>query len=224
MRPVSFLLKLIGLATVVCVVGGAILLGLAGYWLTSDDDPEKADAVVVLAGDFSRPLYAADLYHEGYAPLIYFSNPPVRRQTLLLRRAGIPMPRHAEIFRRMLIQKGVPGQAIRIYGENVISTAEEAEALARVLGDAPVKLLLVTSPYHVRRAKLTFERALPNAEVLALGTAYEDFPRKWWTDRDAAIDVVLEFAKFMHYLIGGRFRYSERPQQNDTELDTAPGG
>ena len=224
MRPFSFLLKLIGLVTVVCVAGGAILLGLAGYWLTSDDDPEKADAVVVLAGGFARPLYAADLYLEGYVPYVYFANPPLSEKTLLLRRAGVPMPRHAEVYRRLLLDKGVPGRDMRIYGENVISTAEEAEALARVLGDAQVKLLLVTSPYHVRRAKLTFERALPNAEILALGTPYEEFPRRWWTSRTAAVDVVLETAKFIHYLVGGRFRYADQPKLHEPQLDTTPGG
>jgi uncharacterized SAM-binding protein YcdF (DUF218 family) len=65
----------------------------------------------------------------------------------------------------------------------------------------------------VRRAKLIFERALPEAEILALGTPYEDFPRKWWADRGAALQVVLECAKFVHYLIGGRFRYAEQQEQ-----------
>lgn len=224
MRPVSLLLKLIGLATILATVLGAAGLLLAGYWLAADDEPRKADAIVVLAGDYSRPLYAADLYLEGYAPLVYFADPPLQDKDLLLRRAGVPMPRQAEVFRRLLIGKGVPGEDIRIYGRDVASTAEEAEALARALGGGPVRILLVTSPYHVRRAKLIVKRALPNAAVTALGTPYEDFPKNWWADRKASINVVLECSKFLYYLVGGRFRHDGGQAQPSAPLDTAPNG
>lgn len=224
MSPVSSMLKFIGLITVLFVTTTAMALGLAGYWLTMDDEPKKADAIVVLAGGYARPLYAADLYLEGYAPLIYLSDPPDSPNTLLLGRAGVPMPRHAEIYRRLLIGKGVPGKAIRIYGRDAVSTVEEAEALSKVLGDRPVSFLLVTSPYHVRRAKLIFERAMPAADISVLGTPYEEFPRNWWTDREAAINVVLECAKFTYYLLGGRFRHQENAEPDASRMDTGPSG
>lgn len=224
MKAGSFILKSIGLVTVLAALTGVIVLALAGYWLTSDDEPKKADAIVVLAGSYARPLYAADLYLEGHAPVVYLSDPPVTENTLLLRRAGVDMPRHSEVYRRLLIDKGVPGQAIRVYGENVISTAEEAEALGKILGRGPVSILLVTSPVHVRRAKLVFERALPKAEIYTLATPYENFPRNWWSDRGAAIDVVLECIKFVHYLAGGRFRYEEPAGPEPARMDTPSGG
>jgi uncharacterized SAM-binding protein YcdF (DUF218 family) len=224
MRPLSLLLKLIGLVTVLGTVLGAAGLLLAGYWLAADDEPHKADAIVVLAGDFGRPLYAADLYLEGYAPLVFLADPPLQRKTEILRQADVPMPRHAEVYRRLLVKKGVPGEDIRIYGRNVTSTAEEAEALADVLGDAPMRILLVTSPYHVRRAKFIVQRTLPNARITALGSPYEDFPKRWWADRQAAINVVLECAKFAYYLAGGRFRYGDGQDQTPPAVDTAPSG
>ena len=70
--------KVIGFVTVFCIFVGGTGIFLAGYWLQAGDEAElskKADAIVVLGGSYFRPLYAADLYNQGFAPVIYVSRP-----------------------------------------------------------------------------------------------------------------------------------------------------
>jgi len=209
MRPlIGSLLKIIGLITILCIVIGGAGLFLAGYWLQAGDEIapfETADAIVVLGGSYFRPLYAADLYNQGVAPLIYVSRPIKRKDRKLLKSVDVNLPPQVEIFRRLLVKRGVPEPAIRFFGESVISTAQEAEALKDLLGNKSKKLVLVTSPYHVRRAKLVFEDSLPKCIILSTGTPYQYFPKEWWRTRESALKVVNETVKTLFYLVGGRF-------------------
>ena len=59
-------------------IGGCLLFSAltvtgfiyAGTFLIAERPPGKADAGFVLAGDFTRASYAADLYQEGFIPRI----------------------------------------------------------------------------------------------------------------------------------------------------------
>lgn len=187
-------------ASTAAVIGALLIAG----WLDEPDAPGRADAIVVLADDPSRAFQAADLYRQGYAGRVYVSVPRVRKSDALLAANGIVLPRSEELFRRVLLARGVPEAAIRTFGRDLSSTRAEAEAVrAELAGSA--KLLVVTSPYHLRRARMIFREALPGRELRFIGSRYEAFPRRWWTDQDAARAVVLETAKLAYSLAGGHF-------------------
>jgi uncharacterized SAM-binding protein YcdF (DUF218 family) len=192
---------------VLAIGGGA---GLAAHWLSNQDQPEKADAILILAGDPSRAFHAADLYASGYADKIYISRPVRLASLRLLDESGVPFPRYEDIDRQVLIRKGVPENAILVLERPSGSTAEEAINTAKLLAGRRARLLLVTSPYHVRRARMVFRDLLPNAELMVVATPYETFPAKWWQSQDAARSVLLEMTKIVFYLAGGKF-YVERP-------------
>jgi hypothetical protein len=42
--------------------------------------------------------------------------------------------------------------------------------------------------------------------VHVVASAYEAFPARWWTEQEAARNVLLESAKIVYYKLGGRFR------------------
>jgi uncharacterized SAM-binding protein YcdF (DUF218 family) len=126
------------------------------------------------------------------------------RETIL-RDLGISVPDAEQYERMILIQKGVTASAIDIFGYGSISTYEEGVALGRYLGSSKPSLLVVTSPYHVRRARMILRNALPNAEVRVLATPYEQFPERWWTSQDAARDLILEITKIAYYSLGGNY-------------------
>ena len=202
------LLKVIGFVTVVCIIAGGVGIFLAGYWLQAGDEVDlskKSDAIVVLGGSYFRPLYAAELYNRGVAPVIYVSRPIERKDRELLKSVGVNLPLQEEVFGRLLQKKGVPGDTIRFFGDSVISTAQEAQALKKELGNQRKTLILVTSPYHVRRAKMVFEDVLPECTILAMGTPYEVFPKKWWSTRQSALKTVNETVKIFFYMLGGQF-------------------
>ena len=184
---------------------GGTALYFAGRWLVLNEPPVKADFIVLLAGDLSRPLYGADLYRQGYATRIAVSRPATAPQTENLRKLGIHLPRQDEQFREVLRRKGVPVNAISIFGDSNLSTVQEAETLREFLDGRPTRLLIVTSPYHTRRVKIVFTRLLPQADIRVLASPYEEFPQQWWTDRNTAVNVVLETAKLLYYYLGGAF-------------------
>jgi uncharacterized SAM-binding protein YcdF (DUF218 family) len=206
-RFVPLFLQAVGFLTILSALVGGLGFCLAGYWLDAGEEPVESDAIVVLSGEFSRPLYAADLYHKGYAPIIYVGRPEIYDQTQNLEEIGVTIVRHEERYEEILVKKNVPKHAIAFFGNRYVSTVEEAESLKRVIGNRPVKLLVITSLYHTRRARAIFRDVLPNAQICTVATPYEDFfKRKWWTDRDSSISVVLETAQTLYYHLGGAFR------------------
>ncbi len=175
-----------------------------GWWIDGADEPENADLIVVLAGLPSRPLYAADLYKKGIASSIWTSRPYRRPDEKNLLDLGVKYQVEEDLNREILEKKGVPKDAIHLYGNGVVSTFEEALALSRATDVVGKKLLLVTSRWHARRARIIFARALPNTTILAAGTPYESFTRQWWKDHILARRVILEAVKALYYTIGGR--------------------
>lgn len=177
-----------------------------GDWLQIDDKPEQADAIIILSGGPLRALYAADLYKQGYAHNIYISK-PIREYTIkMLDDMGIAIPYEEGISRHILIKKGVPDKNIHIFGQSSLSTIEEAETLNRIFKGRKCSLLIVTSPFHVRRSKMIFNDILKSCDLKIVGTPYEPFPKKWWTNQDSARNVILEITKILFYQAGGRFR------------------
>ncbi|MGP1677002.1 MAG: YdcF family protein [Burkholderiales bacterium] len=194
---------LVGLLT--ALAGAALGLGHVADWLSVSDRPQKADAILVLAGSYSRSFQAADLYRQGLARKIYVSVPARDDQFRLLDEAGIAFPREEELMRQVLLKKGVPANAIEYFGKHSISTAEEAQAARALFARRAPRLLVVTSPYHLRRARIIFSDALPAADIRVIATSYEPFPSSWWKDQSAARSVLLELAKITFYQLGGRY-------------------
>lgn len=205
-KILSRVLQAIGLLSLIFLLLGSAGLYFAGRWLVLDEAPAQADWIVLLGGDLSRPLYGADLYQRGYAKRIAVSRTAPPPQTENLRKLGMQLPKQDEQFREVLRRKGVPGNVINLFGDANLSTVQEAETLRELLGDRSVRLLIVTSPYHTRRAKIVFTRLLPQADVRVLASPYETYPQRWWADQTAAVSTLLETAKLLYYYLGGAFR------------------
>lgn len=201
-----FCIRLLGTLTLLSVLLGGAGVYFAGWWLPQDDVPGVAEAIVVLGGSYSRPIYGADLFRRGFADTVYI--PRVQRTDTerLVREAGFVVPRHEEVYHRILTRGRVPSAAIRFFGVDLHSTIAEAEAIAKKLGKDSGRLIVVTSPYHVQRARMIFRDVLPHWNIMVCATPYEVFPEKWWQSQDAARHVVLESAKIIFYLCGGAFR------------------
>ncbi|MBE0615856.1 MAG: YdcF family protein [Burkholderiales bacterium] len=183
----------------------ALGLGYVADWLSVADQAQKADAIVVLGGGYARPFQAADLYRQGLARKIYITAPARRSEESLLDEAGIPFPHEEDVVRQVLMKKGVPAGAIELLGKELISTADEAQATRRLFARRAPRLLVVTSPYHLRRARMIFTDALPAADIRMIATSYDPFPSSWWKDQSAARNVLLELAKIIFYQLGGRY-------------------
>ena len=179
-----------------------------GRFLTKADALHKpADALVVLAGTrLARPLEGVDLYEAGYAPTIVLTYEVPERAVIAAGQRGAPLPPIADEARDVMIKLGVPASAIiqpaRIH-QNTAQEAQTVHALARERGWR--RIIVVTSPYHLRRAGFAFRRELngTGVDVEMHGTRYQSAnPDRWWTSREDMRWVLDEGAKLIAYELG----------------------
>ncbi len=113
-----------------------------------------------LSGSADRLFHAAELYRAGKAPM------------LLLTGGNAPgYEPEALSMKRVLLVMGIPEEAM-LLEDHSRNTRQNARFSAAVLRDRQIhSILLVTSAYHMRRAKLEFERQ--GFEVLPAATDYQ---------------------------------------------------
>src|SRR5215813_6858769 len=149
----------------------------AEAWII-EDNPERADAIVVLSDDnyyADRASHAADLYRHNMAPLVVASGRKLRPY------AGV-----AELMEHDLIERGVPKDKVLRYPHQAENTHEEAIALRPLALERKWRsVIIVTSSYHTRRARYIFAHVFPSSiAVRASGAKDGDFdPDSWWERR-----------------------------------------
>ncbi len=128
--------------------------------------PQPADAIVVFAGGAGesgqagggyqeRVKQAVDLYRAGYAPRMIFSTGFVSVAF-----------QEGEIMRGLAMANGVPSDAI-LLETHAANTFENVTRSKQILDDHGWRsALVVSSPYHMRRAMLTWRRNAP--EIVAI--------------------------------------------------------
>lgn len=205
MRYFRRFLEIVGALTLAALLVGGALVATAGHWLRVDDQPRKADAIVVLAGELRRAVHAADLYNQGLAPVIYLGRPRHDPPQALCD-LGFECARQEQVMLRILAAKGVPVEAVRLYGQELMSTVDEGENLRRELGPEKKTLLVVTSAYHCRRARMILSNTIGGHELLMSPTPYERFEKDWWNHQLSSLAVVSEVSKFVFYFLGTPFR------------------
>ncbi|TBR20605.1 hypothetical protein EPO15_12665 [bacterium] len=197
--------------TPLAVLGTAVLLAVpawvwgVGWWMDFSDEPVPSDFLVVLAGDFSRPFAGAELYKQGVSDAVWYSKPwrPFGLEEVL--RKGLKAPTEEEIDKAIFLSQGVPEGALRLYGDLVISTFAEARAFKAAAKPEGKTVMVVTSRFHARRAKLIFSTVLRDSTVRVYGAKDPDFTRRWWTSQPMAYAAILESCKLAYWLAGGRF-------------------
>jgi len=193
------------------VVGAGLLL-TAGLWLQSGDFPTQADAMVVLGGNFNRPAYAAQLYQLGMGRKIYVGRPAPWSGEKVLEENGIDFPRRENLYMDILTKKGVPYEAVTLFGEDLDSTMSEAEGLSRLLTGTSGTLMVIAAPYQARRVRVAFAKALPDWSIRVVGDPAERIRTAWWSDRTSAKAVLMEIPKTAFYMLGGRCEPSQPGQ------------
>jgi uncharacterized SAM-binding protein YcdF (DUF218 family) len=183
-------------------VGGAIV-GAGRVLVAADPLPATADAIVVLAGSIpDRTLEAADLYRAGRAPRVVVTRERPPRGEGRLRARGVHLPESDELTLKALHQLGVPAEAILVLRRRTYSTDSEAATIARwACAHRMRSVVVVTSRYHSRRARLILRQAFgPGIAVAVHPSPYDGFAaRRWWQDRRDAKTVLSEYEKLAHY-------------------------
>ena len=150
----------------------------AVWWAASplriEAPPQSADAIVVFAGGVGengeagggyqeRTTQATSLYRAGYAPRIIISSGYVFTM------------REAEVMKTLAVDNGVPAEAI-LLEEQARNTYENVELSRRILDQHGAKrILLVSSPYHMRRAVMTWQKIAPAIAVVPMPVPQSQF-------------------------------------------------
>jgi uncharacterized SAM-binding protein YcdF (DUF218 family) len=171
---------------------GSLLLFAAYVAVIAAADPvlvvrtsvAPADVIVVLGGDGPpRAKHAAAVFHAGLAP------------RLLISGAG-----DCDYIRRLMIDTGVPSEAIARECSSR-STVENAAFSAPILVAVGARsALLVTSSFHTRRALASFQKAMP--QINWMSAPVERTEPLWRLVWDiAGREMAEEYLKVLYYAV-----------------------
>ena len=160
------------------------------WWFASplviSEPPRPADAIVVFAGGVGesgkagggyqeRVKRATDLYREGLAPHVIFSS------------GYVYAFQEAEIMKALAEANGIPDSAI-VLEQRAANTYQNVVYSRDILRNRGWRrVLLVSSPFHMRRAILTWHRAAPDIEVVAVPVQQSQF---YAHERGASLDQI----------------------------------
>lgn len=194
--------------TVEIVLGVVLTYGIlfetSAIWtlaapLRLERPPQKSDAIVVFAGGVGesgqagggyqeRLKRAVDLYREGFASRIIISS------------GFVFAFKEAEVMRGLAVANGVPPDAL-VLETQAANTHENVIYTRDILEHAGWhQILLVSSPYHMRRALLTWRKAAPDLTVVPEPVTASQF---YAHDRGATLTqirgILQEYAAIVDY-------------------------
>lgn len=134
--------------------------------LNRSTDVEVSDVIVLLGGgDDGRITRAGELYEAGYAEYVYITSA------------------HAsEVDYHALNTEyyGIPDEAI-IYHEDANSTFEDAESTFDLMHNEGFEsAIIVTSDYHIKRARMIFNRLNSDSFTLYFAGAPNHAGERWF--------------------------------------------
>ena len=180
---------------VIAVVFHSQILGALGAYLVRTDPPQKADAVLVLAGDGwgHRILTAAQLVRDGYAPKVLVSGPD---GAYGLHETDLAIP--------FAVKHGYPESYFVAAIHSGRSTRAEALALMPEIHREGIRrMLLVTSNFHTRRAGRIFREVAPDLTITVVGAPDQNYtPDGWWHNREAQKTFLAEWEKTIATWLG----------------------
>jgi len=184
----------IAAAVLVVIMAAAWAIRGVGQWLVVQDALEPAQAIVVLSGRMPvRAREAAEIYRQGFAAQIWITRPASPEEEL--RQMGIGFVGEEFYNQRVLIQLGVPTDAIRVLDKPVINTEQEVLEISDALRqEGGSKVIVVTTKPHTRRVKAIWKRLVGNSPRLMVRFASQDGydGAHWWRHTSDALDVVRE--------------------------------
>ena len=165
------------------------------------DDPEKSDAIVVLAGETSvRSARALELLRQGVAPHVFLD--AETRDVIYDQKLG-------EIAEKYVNSLGEANR-VSICPIDGYSTIAEADDVSRCLQSLGARrVLIVTSEYHTRRALMIFRHRLPQYQFnVAAARNPAQFGEAWWTNREWAKVTFDEWLKMLWFEAVDRWQKS----------------
>lgn len=161
---------------------------------------QSSDAIFCAGTTYpSIPERAAQLYREGYAPVVfvggkysitrgYFSGVKEKAEIY----SG-DYATEAEFYTDVLVKNGVPEGAI--LSEHRSTYTKENAVYARELADEKGivcrRVLLLCHCFHARRAYMYYKLQFPETEIIPIGVPFRGMTRDSWHQSEEGIDRVM---------------------------------
>ena len=183
-------------------------------FIVVSDPPVDADIIMVPGGSYPETAeVAAQLYHEGYAPMILIGG------GVSIATGSFPGPKtktkiytgdyktEYEFYLDVLQKNDVPDEAI--IGEDQSSFTRENGIYARQLVDEKQisvrSALLVCKAFHARRCLMAYQAAFPQVDFSVIPvTGYDITKDNWYQDEEAIGRVMNELRR-----IGDQFTVAD---------------
>ena len=177
----------------------ALWLPAIGRFLVVSEPLAPADAILPLGGSGqTRTEAAARLYAQGLATWFVVTDMPLNMPGIRESYAGL--------MQREAVWNGVPAAFIVTAPGLHRTTYSEAQALRQLMTERGWRtLLIVTDPYHTRRARLAFRDAFRGFDLTVTVHALEGGwwdPNHWWQDTDSLRETWTEYLKLGLYVLG----------------------
>lgn len=176
----------------------AVLASRAASFLVVNE-PEKADAIVVLAGETTfRPARGVELLRQGMAPHVFLD-----AET----RDVIYNERLIDIAQRYVNGLGEANR-VSVCPVEGLSTLGESDDIKQCLQPLEAgRILVVTSEFHTRRARMILRHRLPQYEIHVVAARNPiEFGEAWWTKREWAKTTFDEWMKILWWQGVDRWR------------------
>ena len=185
------------LLLLIIFVGGAILIYGAGRWLTLES-PQRSDVIVVLAGDYGDVRFgrAVELLRAGYAPRLVLDADSSFRYGRSHFELAQEFVRHAapDVVDRIRV--------CRFHSYSTVGELRDISGCLRETAPTASTALIVTSPFHTRRAVAIARKVLPEYRWSVAGA--DDpvaFGRPWWRNREWAKTTFVEWQKVVWWTL-----------------------
>src|SRR5262245_4874837 len=178
------------------------ILRWIALFLIVEDPLKHAAAIIPLGGQTPfREMEAAKLYRAGWSPQVIIVGGAPSAEAEALRELGFKQPQLWELSREVLIRQGVPASAIVVLTIKAGGTLEELRAVYSAMTSKDAPVILVTSKFHTRRTRLTWQYVTAGKSQPIVRAATDDpfDPNHWWQRRSFALSVVREYLGLINY-------------------------
>jgi hypothetical protein len=163
------------------------------------DKPERADTILVLAGETDRrPARALELLSQGFAGHVVIDVPVGAR---------VYDSSQVELAERY-VQRLAQHDQVTVCPIEGLSTKDESRDAEKCIEKQHgSRVLIVTSDFHTRRALSVFRREVPSFSF-ATAAAHDDtqFGTRWWTHRQWAKTCFEEWLRLIWWNAIDRWR------------------
>jgi len=167
------------------------------------NNPEKSDAIVVLAGSEADSRYwrAMELLRAGYGQHLFLDAV-----------TGVTYGHSLADLARSFVDRTAGAYASQVSvcpveGDSTKDEAPQVGDCLQQLQPPPHSVILVTDEYHTRRALDIFRNRLPQCQwTAAAATNPAIFGRPWWKRREWAKTYLTESEKLLWWEVFDRWR------------------